>query len=217
MCWWQYLSSTNTWASGGETSVINFTVTAKWVNAKRSLLRPLECSFQKYAARSSFTSHWRQSPNKAKSAQQQCSSFPYIWSNHSAFSIIFPLLILGQRHAGLNVCVAVCNDITRGTEGKEVGRRKCLEWERRQRHILLITQQNIPASEKGQMLAWLSFTTISFFLCVPLSALHYSTCIKSRVTFTSKEKRSSSPMLYRTIFYILNGGLWHQIQQEITK
>lgn len=33
---------------------------------------------------------------------------PFISSNHSAFSKISPLLILGQRHVGLNVCVCRC-------------------------------------------------------------------------------------------------------------
>lgn len=122
-------------------SVISFTVTAKRVEAKGAAWRPLECSFQKYAPRSSFTSHWRQSPIKAESAQQQSSYFPPFYFEEITFcpKYLHCWFLAGVcEHACgfLYVCVwAVCSCVQwhhRGCRGKGSWKEKMFGLRRRQ-------------------------------------------------------------------------------------
>lgn len=84
---YNHQKSTNLWGPDKVPSVINVTEPPKWGDVKSPLLRPLGWSFQKYASLSSFVFHWRQSPIKAKEAQQRMAHFPLYFKE---ITLIFP-------------------------------------------------------------------------------------------------------------------------------
>lgn len=138
------------------------------------LIRPLEGSFLKYASQTTLNDvKARLRPNQPVSNSSLAS---LCQGNREAFSKISAPLILIQHVSVICVCVCGWDDITRGAEGKEVGRRKCLELDRDKTEPFFI---NYPAkySYCGERfnVAWLSFNTVLLFLSVslPYQESHY--------------------------------------------
>lgn len=131
---YNYQKSTNLWGPDKVPSVINVTEPPKRGDVKSPLLRPLGWSFQKYASLSTFVFHWRQSPIKAKEAQQQWLTFPCISRKSPRFfqniCAVDPWPACVSMWIWMCVCVwvAVCDDITKGAEGREARREKENVW-----------------------------------------------------------------------------------------
>lgn len=120
-----------------------------------------ERGFQKYAAESSLPPSDVKAllrPNQPSST----ASLPPFRGNPAFPSKISPLLILGQL---VCVCVAFCDDITKGAEGKKVGRRKRLGIDRDKTSLI-----NYPAKHScvSEVQCWLGSLLLPHRLFFPL-------------------------------------------------